>query len=190
MLIVPFTNTKVKKLFSTMNSRGQINEKYSHCKNFVSEASFATPLQVRDFFKCSIVICINCIGKMLIWGHFHGIMELLLNNYLGHSNILILVKTFVFLIIESAIKPTPLLHANFQMTRHTKCNRSYWWQPECFYEPESPVTTPKSGQPKLPVHNIHWSYEWCASMLGQINLQLIELGCSRRLTGNCTIMNN
>ena len=66
MLIVPFTNTKMKKLFSTMNSRGQINEKYSHCKNFVSEASFATPLQVRNFFKCSIVICINCIGKMLI----------------------------------------------------------------------------------------------------------------------------
>ena len=112
------------------------------------------------FFKFSIAICINCIGKMLIWGHFHGIMELLLNNYLGHWNILILVKTFVFLIIESAIKPTPLLHANFQMPRHTKCNRSYWWQPECFYEPESPVTTPKSGQLKLPVCNIHRSYGW------------------------------
>ena len=93
-------------------------------------------------------------------------MELLLNNYLGHWDILILEKTFVFLIIKSAIKPTPLLHANFQMPWRTKCNRSNWRRPEYFYEPESPVTTPKSGQPKLPVCNIHQSDGWTCTYVG------------------------
>ena len=34
--------------------------------------------------KLSITICINCVGKMLLWGYFYAIMELLLNNYSGH----------------------------------------------------------------------------------------------------------
>ena len=103
--------------------------------------------------KFNIVICINCVGKMLIWGHFPSIMELLLNKYLGHF--LIIEKTFHFLFIESAIKPTLLLHANVQIPWRTECNRSNWQRPECFYEPESPVTTPKSGEPKFPIHNMH-----------------------------------
>ena len=39
-------------------------------------------------FKFSIAICKNCVGKMLTWGHFCSVMEPLLNNYLGHSDIL------------------------------------------------------------------------------------------------------
>ena len=91
------------------------------------------------FFKFSIAISLNCVGKMLIWGHFCGIMEMLLNNYLGHF--LIIGKTFVFLFIESAIKPTPLLHAKLQIPWRTECNRSNWRRPECSHEPEPPVTT-------------------------------------------------
>ena len=101
--------------------------------------------------KFSITICINFVGKMLIWDHFCDIMELSLNKYLGYFLI-------IFLFIESAIKPRPLLHANIQILLRTECNWSNWWWPECFYEPESSVTTPKSGQPKLPIHNIHQSY--------------------------------
>ena len=100
----------------------------------------------------SIAICLNCMGKILIWGHFCYIMELLLNNYLGHF--LIIETTFVFLFIESAIKPTPLLHANVQMPCCTECNQSNWQWSDCFYEPESPVTTPKSGQLKLGICDI------------------------------------
>ena len=88
------------------------------------------PVASEKFFRFSIAIRINCVGKMVIWGHFRGIMELLLNNYLGYF--LVIEKTFVFLFTESAIKPTLLLHANVH---------------QCFYEPESPVTTLKSGQP-------------------------------------------
>ena len=66
-------------------------------------------------------------------------MEMLLNNYLGHF--LIIGKTFVFLFIESAIKPTPLLHAKLQIPWRTECNRSNWRRPECSHEPEPPVTT-------------------------------------------------
>ena len=68
----------------------------------------------KKYFKFSIAICINCMGNMLIWGHFCGIMELLLHNYLGHGDILIIEKTFVSVFIESAIKPTSLLHADVQ----------------------------------------------------------------------------
>ena len=46
-------------------------------------------------------------------------MELLLNNYLGHWDILIFHKNVASLFTESAIKPTPLLHANFQMPWRT-----------------------------------------------------------------------
>ena len=80
--------------------KGQINESFCHC---------LAPAKGNFFFKFSIMICVNCVGKMLIWGHFHGIMELLLNNYLGHF--LIIEKTFAFLFIEKAIKATPLLQA-------------------------------------------------------------------------------
>ena len=116
------------------------------------------PTAGEKFFKFSIAICITCIGKMLVWGHFCSVMQLLLNNYLGCF--LIIKKTFVFLFIESVIKITPLLHANVQMPYRIKCNRLIWRRPECFYEPESPVTTMKSDQPKLPIRNIHQSYGW------------------------------
>ena len=116
------------------------------------------PAAGKSLFKFGIGFCINCIGKMLIWGHLWGIMELLLNNYLGHF--LIIEKTFVLLFIKSAIKSTPLLHANVKMPWCTECNQSNWWRPECFYETESPVNTWKSDQSKLPICNIHWSHGW------------------------------
>ena len=96
-----FTGTKLIKIFATMKS-----------------------------IKFSITICINFVGKMLIWDHFCDIMELSLNKYMGHFLI-------IFLFIESAIKPRPLLHANIQILLRTECNWSNWWWPECFYEPES-----------------------------------------------------
>ena len=52
------------------------------------------PAAGEKIFKCSIAICINCFGKMLIWSHFRGIIELLLNkcsNNLEHF--LIIEKT-------------------------------------------------------------------------------------------------
>ena len=135
---------------------------------------------------------VNCLGVKIdinLSCNFCSILELLLNINLGHF--LIIEKTFVLLFTESAIKPTPLLHANIQRPWHTECNQSKWWWPECFYEPDSSVTTPKSGQPKLSIRNVHQSHGWQASMLGQINLQLMEeLGCSKRLTGDCTTMNS
>ena len=164
--------------------RGRINENFCHCGNFVSEASFAA--HCRQNFN--IMICTNCIEKMLLWVHFRGIMELLLNNDLGHF--LIIEKNFVFLSSWSAIKPTPLLHVKFQMLWSTKCNQSNWQWPKCFYEPESPVTTLTSGQLKLPIRDTGPAGGH-ASVLGQINLQLMqELGCSKSLTGDCTIMNS
>ena len=123
----------------------------------ILQAIQALPLaDCKIFFKFSIVTCINCGGKILIWGHFQGIMKLLLKNYLGH--ILIIEKTAVFLFTESAIKPTPLLHTNVQINWCTECNQLNWWWPECFYKSKSPVTTPMRGQPKLPIRDIHWSY--------------------------------
>ena len=113
------------------------------------------PTLVKRCFKFSIAICMNCVGKMLIWGHFWGVMELLLKNYLGHF--LTIEKTFDFLFLESAIKPTSF---NIQMPCRTECNRSNWWQPECFYEPASPFTTLESGKPKLPICDIHRSHWW------------------------------
>ena len=155
------------------------------------------PAAGEKIFKFSIAICINCVAKMFIWGHFRGIMELLLNNYLGHWDILIFEKTFAFLIVKSAIKPTPLLHANFQMPWRTKC-------------PGAPNATDRiGGDLNISMNQNHQSpLQRVASrsfqsaiyirpmggrtpMLGQINLQLIEeLGCSKRLTGDCTIMNS
>ena len=147
------------------------------------------PAAGEKYFKFSIAICINCVGKMLIWGHFRGITELLLNNYLGHF--LIIEKTFVFLSIESAIKPTPF----FMLT--SKC-------------PGVPNATDRIGgnlnvsmnqSHQLPLRRVaRRSFQSTiytvptggrASMLGQINLQLMgELGCSKRLIGDCTIMNS
>ena len=49
------------------------------------------PAAGEKLFKFSIAICINGVGKMLIWGNFRGIIELLLNNYLEHF--LIIEKT-------------------------------------------------------------------------------------------------
>ena len=132
--------------------KDRINENFRHRENFAPQANFGRGRRRQKLSKFSIAICKNCVGKMLI------IMELLLNNYLGHF--LIIEKTFVFLFVKSAIKPIPLLHANFKMPWHTECNRLNWCWPECFYEPESPVTTPKSGQRKLPIHNIQRSYGW------------------------------
>ena len=154
--ITGFTGTKLIKIFATMKS-----------------------------IKFSITICINFVGKMLIWDHFCDIMELSLNKYLGYFLI-------IFLFIESAIKPRPLLHANIQILLRTECNWSNWWWPECFYEPESSVTTPKSGQPKLPIHNIHQSYgSMCIHAGLDKSLKLMEeLGCYKRPTSNCTIMNS
>ena len=130
---------------------------FATAKNFWAKWTLP-PAAGEKFFKFSIAICLNCVWKMLIWGHFCSIMELLLNNYLGYF--LIIIKALVFLFKESAIKPTTLLHANVQMSWRTECNWSNWRRLECFYEPESPVTTPKSRQPKPPIHDRHWSYGW------------------------------
>ena len=123
------------------------------------------PVASEKFFRFSIAIRINCLGKMVIWGHFRGIMELLLNNYLGCF--LVIEKTFVFLFTESAIKPTLLLHANVH---------------QCFYEPESPVTTLKSGQPAsnsrftpvLRVDTHPCSVRWICSSLLLLSLLLLS----------------
>ena len=67
---------------------------------------------------------VNCLGVKIdinLSCNFCNILELLLNNNLGHF--LIIEKTFVLLFIESAIKPTPLLYANIQRPWHTKCNQ-------------------------------------------------------------------
>ena len=113
------------------------------------------PATLVKILKFSIAICIKCGGKMLICGLFCSIMELLLNSYLEHF--LIIGNTFVFLLIESVIKAAPLLHTNVQMPWRTESNWLNWWQPECFHETELPVTTLKSGQPKLPIYDIHQS---------------------------------
>ena len=72
-------------------SRDPIYETFHHHKNPASEAALLSTAGEK-FFKFSIAICINCVRKMLISGHFHGIMELLLNNYFEHWNILSLRK--------------------------------------------------------------------------------------------------
>ena len=147
----------------------------------------------KKYFKFSIAICINCMENMLIWGHFRGIMGLLLHNYLGHGDILIIEKTFVSVFIESAKKGNILVTC---------------WCPKC---PGIPNATDQIGGNlnvsmnqgyQSPLQRVaSWSFQ-CAictgpsgggltSMLGQINLKLMkELGCSKRLTGNCTIMNS
>ena len=114
-------------------------------------------------------------------------MELLL-NYLGQF--LIIEKTFLF--IESAIKPIPLLHANVQMSYgvpnateriggglNVSVNQSH----------QSPLRRVASRSFQSAIYTVPTGCR--ASILGQINLQLMEeLGCSKRLTSDCTIMNS
>ena len=121
--------------------------------------------------KFSIAICINCVGKMLIGGHFCSIMELLLNYYLGYWDILSLWKLLFF------------FWKKVQYSQHTCYMLTSKW-------PDVPNATDRIGgdlnvsmnqshqstlqrvtKPKLLVHNIQRSYG--------INMQLIEeLGCS------------
>ena len=108
----------------------------------------------KKIFTFSIAICINCVGKMLI------IMELLLNNYLGHFSII--EKTFGF-------------------SFHGKCNKANQGHQSPLQRvdsrsfPSAIYTSPMGGR---------------ALMLGQINLQFMKhLRCSKRLTGDYAIMN-
>ena len=105
--------------------------------NILRAKQVLLPTADEKFFKFSMIICMHCFGKIFIWGHFCSMVELLLNHDLGHF--LITEKIFVFLFIESTISWTASLHANIQMPWCTKCNQSNWWQPERFYQPESPL---------------------------------------------------
>ena len=85
-----------------------------------------------------------------------------------------------------------MLQANVEMPWHIECNQSNWRRPECFYKPDSPVTTPKSGHPKLPVHDIHQSYGWMC-----IHAESDKSAAHARtwvffksITGDSTIMNS
>ena len=181
---VTLTHIKIAKGFVIIfhKFRGQINENFCHCENFVSDKSFAAWCRQ----KFSIAICINCIGKMLLWAHFCGIMELLFNNYLGH-----------FLIIEKKIC----------FSFHIKCNKYCMLTSKCSGVPNK--TNRIGGDLNVSMNQSHqsplwrvasWSFQSAiytgpmggrTSMLGQINLQLMEeLRCSKRLTGDCTIMNS
>ena len=143
--------------------RGRINERFCYCENFASISSFVIWPRQKMF-----QVVQPCDLHKLCWENAYlrsflrcnGTVAQQLFGTLGHWDILIFEKTFVFLFIESVIKSTPLLCANFQMPWSIKCNGSNWRWPECFYEPGSPVTTPKSGQLKLPVVSIQQSYGW------------------------------
>ena len=126
-------------------------------KNFASEASFAAR-RSRKIFQAQHRDLLKLRWENAYLRSFSRCNRTVANSYLEHF--LIIEKTFVFLFIQSAIKPTLLLDANVQMPWCTECNRSNWWRFECFYESESPVTTPKSGQLKLPIRDIHQSYGW------------------------------
>ena len=122
-----------------------------HRKNSASEASFATRRrqkkfqgQHRDLHKLRWE---NAYMRSFSW--YNGTVAQQLFGALGHS---IFEKNFVFLFKESAIKPTPLLHANFQMSWRTECNRSNRRRPKCSSGP--------------PVHNIHQWYGWICIYAG------------------------
>ena len=123
-----YAGTRLKKIFATTK--------------VLQVKQALLPGTCEKFFKFSIAICINCIGKMPIWGHFHMIRELLLNNYLGHF--LIIEKTFVFLCIKSAIKPTPMLHANVSVNQS---HQSPLWKVAC-WSFQSTIYTSPTGVPK------------------------------------------
>ena len=156
--------------------QGQINESFCHRKNFVSKVSFAScPRR-----KFSIAIFVNCIEKILLWGHFHSIMELLLSNYLWH-----------FLIIEKKIcfffshKVQQSLLSCYMLT--SKCpsipNATDWIGVDLkvsmnqSHQPSHARVASRSFQSAIYTSPIGgWT-----SMLGHINLQLMEeLGYSKR----------
>ena len=64
-------------------------------KIFVSEVSFAGCRR----WKFSIMICINCVGKILVWGRFCSIIEMLLNNL---EHFLIIEKKNLFFFSHKA----------------------------------------------------------------------------------------
>ena len=145
------------------------------------------PVTGKTFFKFSIRICINCIGKMHIWGHFHCTMELLLNNYLGYF--LIFEKTFVVLFIESAIKPTPLLCANIKYPGIL--NATNWIYGDLNVSMNQSHQSPFRRVASQSFYSVVYTGPTgaCVSMLGQINLKLMEeLEFSKSLTDNGTIM--
>ena len=116
--------------------KDRINENFRHRENFAPQANFGRGRRRQKLSKFSIAICKTCVGKMLI------IMELLLNNYLGHF--LIIEKTFVFLCIKSAIKPTPMLHANVSMNQS---HQSPLWK-VASWSFQSTIYTSPTGVPK------------------------------------------
>ena len=134
--------------------KDRINENFRHRENFAPQANFGCGRRRQKLSKFSIAICKNCVGKMLI------IMELLLNNYLGHFSII--EKTFGF-------------------SFHGKCNKANQGHQSPLQRvdsrsfPSAIYTSPMGGR---------------ALMLGQINLQFMKhLRCSKRLTGDYAIMN-
>ena len=108
------------------------------------------PAAGKFFVKFNVAICTNCVGKMLIWGHFCVIWNC--------------CSTIIWDIWD--IWTLTFGHANVQMPWYAECNQSNWRRPECFYKPESPVTTSKSGLSKLPMCDIHWSYGWTCIHVG------------------------
>ena len=174
-------------LWKSYESRGQINEKFCHCENSASEASFAIHCR-QNFIKFNIAICINCIRKMLIWGHFRSIMELLLNNCLGYCDILSLRKLLFFFLkkVQQSQHPCYMLTSKYPDVR----NATNWIGGDLNV---SMNQSHQSSLQRVASRNLQSAVNigpmgGCASVLGQINLQLMEeLGCSKRLTGDCTI---
>ena len=73
----------------------------------------------------------------------------------------------------------------------TEYSRSNWRRPEYFYEPEnqSPLQRVARRSFQSAIYTSPMGRR--TSMLGQINLKLMEeLECSKRLTDDCTIMNS
>ena len=130
-------------------ARGQINENFCHREHFASEAGFAACGR----HKLHKLRWENAYLRS--FSRYNGTVA---NNYLEYF--LVIEKSFVFFVMKSLIKPTSLLHANAQTPWRAESNRPNWWRPECFCKPVSPVTTPKSGQQKLPIRDIHQSYGW------------------------------
>ena len=139
--------------------------------------------------KLSITICINCVGKMLLWGYFYAIMELLLNNYSGHF--LIIEKKIFFSShkVQQSQHPCYMLMSKWPGVMNgtnrigsdlnvsmNQSHQSPFWRVASRSFQSAIYTSPTGGP---------------ASMLGQVNLQLMkELRCSKKLTDNRTIMNS
>ena len=132
-------------------------------------------------FKFSIGICMNCIGKMLIWRHFHRIMELLLNNIWGIGKFY-LWKNSCFSFQWKCNKANTLA-----------ANATDWiggdLNVSMNQSQQSPLQRVASRNFQSAIYT--GPMGGCTSMLGQINLQLMEeLWCSKRLTGDCAITNS